>query len=69
MMHGLTDDQWAVAELVAACWTVKQIAQRRGTRQQTVHLHIDAIMHRWRLDPTKDARTQIALAVQVKRAT
>lgn len=67
MTTGLTPRQLEVAQLVAEGHTVKEIAKMlRGEdgeplKPDTVHFHIERIVMAWKLDPAKDAKTQIAL--------
>lgn len=60
--YGLTARQLTVTRLIADCLRVKQIAYALNISEQAVHEHIDHIVLIWELDPTKDARTQIALS-------
>lgn len=56
----LTAKQWAVARLAADGHSVKQIALARGISISAVHHTLERIAFRWRLDPTRDIRVQIA---------
>jgi DNA-binding NarL/FixJ family response regulator len=58
---GLTPRQFEVACLVADGVIVKTIAAQLDINDDTVNFHIDRIVVAWHLDPTKEAKTQIAL--------
>lgn len=62
-LRALTPRQLEVALLIAEDFTVKQIATKLAVTVFTVHNHVDHIVHVWDLDPTRDAKTQIAKRV------
>lgn len=67
-VHGLTERQWAIAELVGQCVRPKEIATRLGLSADTVYGHTERIVLAWHLDPNLDAHSQIALRVAELKA-
>ena len=59
-IHDLTLDQWDVAQLVADGFTDAEIAEKRGTEEQTVRFHIWRIAIAWNLRKQGNTRAQIA---------
>lgn len=57
--HGLTPQQFRVAELVANGLTDKEIAGRLTVSRSCIAFHVRRIALRWNLDKQRDARVQI----------
>lgn len=68
-IQGLTQRRWAVAVLVNDGLTTKQISQLLGIEARTVNTHIHDIALAWRLDPSKDLRSQIVQRITTEQAS
>lgn len=67
-VHGLTERQWEIAELIGRCARAKTIAATLGISTDTVHGHTERIVIAWQLDPNLDHHSQIALRVAELKA-